>query len=56
MSSAIISAVLLAVSMPIFSLPLRTSNGEHAQYTRLFTDGIKTIAIAHFYGSIEVKT
>jgi len=42
--------------MPIFSLPRLAPTGEDAQYTRLFNDAIKTIAIENFDGAIEVQT
>ena len=56
MASAIISAILLAASLPFLSFPAVLSTGEGATFTRAFNDPIRVITIENLAGATEVRT
>jgi len=56
MASAIISAILLAASLPFFSFPAFLSTDEGVTFTRAFNDPIKVITIENLTGTTEVRT
>jgi Ca-activated chloride channel homolog len=56
MASAIISAILLAVSLPFLSFPAFLSTDEDATFTRAFNDPIRVITIENLAGATEVRT
>lgn len=56
MASAIISAILLAVSLPFLSFPALLSTDEDATFTRAFNDPIRVITIENLAGATEVRT
>src|SRR6266705_6688407 len=55
MPSAIISAILLAASLPFFS-PAFPSTDEGVTFTRAFNEPIKVITIENLAGTTEVRT
>ncbi len=56
MASAIISAIVVAASLPFFTFPPFLSTGEDARLARVFNDPIRTIAIENLAGATEVRT
>lgn len=56
MASAIISAIVVAASLPFFTFPRSLSTGEDATLARVFNDPIRTITIENLAGATEVRT
>jgi Ca-activated chloride channel family protein len=56
MASAIISAIVVAASLPFFTFPAYLSTGEEATFARVFNDPIRTITIENLAGATEVRT
>jgi Ca-activated chloride channel family protein len=56
MASAIISAIVVAASLPFFTFPAFLSTAEDATFARVFNDPIRTITIENLAGATEVRT
>ncbi|MGA9773837.1 MAG: VWA domain-containing protein [Blastocatellia bacterium] len=56
MVRAKISAIILAMLLPFFSVAASTSSSEEAVFTRVFSDSLRTIIIENPDGATEVQT
>jgi VWFA-related protein len=56
MATAIISAIILAMSLPFFSVAASSSINEEAMLTRVFSGSLRTITIENLDGATEVQT
>lgn len=56
MASVIVSAIVLAASLPFFTFAASISAGEDAKFSRVFDDRIRTLTIENLSGPTEVRT
>ncbi len=55
MPSAILRAIVVAASIPLFTSSVLRSSGEDAKLDRIFNDPIRTITIENFAGATSVR-
>ncbi len=56
MVKAIISAIILAMSLPFFSVAASSSINEDAVFARVFNDSLRRVTIENLDGATEVQT